>query len=188
MWEKIKMANAYKFSQMMSDNFQNAYKYFGESKHGATIIACSIAVFKGLFRPIFTLMDKKSDPETKKYAALREGLTEAAALPIYAVTPWIAGKLVEKFTKETNELVKGRMKTNAKFFAICASTLIIPAICNLVQPPIMNALKKKQEAKKLAQVNNIAAPVQVNQPSFSGKQVIPPIGANKVNYGMRVGS
>lgn len=183
---------AYKFSQLMKElNLKNTFKFFGESQHGATIIACSIAVFKGIFRPVFTMMDKKSDPETKKYAAMREGLTEVAALPLYAVTPWAAASLVEKFvSKETNPIAKKRIKTNAKFVAICAATLIIPAVCNAIQPPIMAAYKRKQEAKKAQlNVNNQVKPIaELNKTSFKGRNVVPDISSRRINYGMRVGN
>lgn len=169
---------------------EKAFKYFGESQHGATIIACSIAVFKGIFRPTFTMMDKKSDPETKKYAAMREGLTEVAALPLYAVTPWAAAKIVEKFSKEPNPIAKKRIKTNAKFLAICAATLIIPAVCNAIQPPIMAAYKRKQEAKKAQlNVNNQVKPIaELNKTSFKGRNVVPDVSSKRINYGMRVGN
>lgn len=184
-------ADAYKFSQLMKDfSLKNTFKFFGESQHGATIIACSIAVFKGIFRPTFTMMDKKSDPETKKYAAIREGLTEVAALPLYAVTPWAAGELVDKFvSKETNPIAKKRIKTNAKFLAICAATIIIPAVCNVIQPPIMAAYKRKQDAKKAQLDKNIPNTITLNKPSFSGNLATTKnYPAGKVNYGMRVGN
>lgn len=183
------MADAFKFGQLIKDfNSKNLFRFLGENKNSATLIACSIAVFKGIFRPTFTMMDKKSDPETKKYAAIREGLTEIAALPLYAVTPWAAGKLVDKFSKEKNPLVKDRLKTNSKFFAICLATIIIPAICNVIQPPIMAAYKRKQEAKKAQLAENMSNPAQLNKPSFSGNLgKVKPFG-NKINYGMRVGN
>jgi len=180
--------SAYKFTQLMKDNLKNTFKFFGESPHGATIIACSIAIFKGILRPTFTMMDKKSDPETKKYAAMREGLTEVAAFPLYAVTPWIAGKIVDKFvSKETEEFAKKRIKTNAKFLAICASTLIIPAVCNIMQPPIMAAYKRSQDAKKAKMAENMPKAITLNKPSFSGNS-LPVRNLNKSNYGMRVGN
>lgn len=179
--------NAYTLKHLAKDNLKNTFKYFGESKHGPTLIACSIAVFKGIFRPLFTLMDKKSDPETKKYAAAREFLTEVAALPLYAATPWLAGKLVEKFLDAPNDLVKNRMKINAKFLGIAAATLIIPAVCNAIQPPIMAAYKKRQEAKKAEIAENMPKAVTLNKPSFSGNP-LPIRSSNKINYGMRVGS
>lgn len=154
-----------------------AFKFLGESKNGATLVACSIAVFKGIFRPMFTMMDKKSDPETKKYAAIREGLTEVAALPLYALTPYLVGKAVDKFYKGPNI---NNAKMNGKFLGICAATLIIPAVCNVIQPPIMKAYKKSQDAKKakMAQVNPpVATPNKPLQTTFSGR----------CNYGMKVG-
>ena len=49
-------------------------------KHNDALYAVlAIAMFKGIMRPTFTMMDKESDKETKKYAAFREGLTEVIA-------------------------------------------------------------------------------------------------------------
>lgn len=187
------MADAYKFTQMMRENLTNTFKYFGESEHGATIIACSIAVFKGIFRPLFTMMDKKSDPETKKYAAARELLTEVAAFPLYAFTPLIAGKLVDKFAPEGMEVfAKKRMKTNSKFLAICASTLIIPAVCNVIQPPIMGAFKRYQDKKKAKMgldttpTINIQTQAVINKPTTTSNSLIKPLYVQ--NSGMRVGN
>ena len=181
---KFKMAEAYKFSDLMKDNLKNAYRFFGESKNGATLIACSIAVFKGIFRPIFALTDKKTDPETRKYTAIREGLTEIAALPLYAVTPWIAGKIADALAKDVDKFTKNRIKTNAKFLGVCAATVIIPAVCNVIQPPIMNYIKTRQDAKKQKTEvafegrNNLTNPIKtVNSTSNV-----------YANYGMRVGS
>lgn len=177
------MADAYKFSTLVKDNFKNTCRFFGENKSGATIVACSIAVFKGIFRPLFTMMDKKSDPDTKKYTAIREGLTELAALPLYAITPWVAGKLVDKFIKTTDEFAANRIKMNAKFFGICATTVIIPAVCNLVQPPIMKAYKKHMEAKAKTQIGSIQQPTETNKPA--NKVAVKPLS---MNSGMRIGN
>jgi len=155
-----------------------AFKFLGESENGATWIACSIAVFKGIFRPTFTMMDKKSDPETKKYAAIREGLTEVAALPLYAATPFLVGKAIDRFYKGTGNVKN--IKMNGKFLGLCAATLIIPAVCNVIQPPIMKAYKRSQDAKKaqMAQLNPPITPVNKPlQTTFSGRH----------NYGMKVG-
>lgn len=173
---KTKMSNSsYTIKELIKDNLGNTFRYFGESENSATIAACAIAVFKGIFRPVFTLMDKKSDPETKKYTALREGLTEVAALPIYAVTPWIIKALIEKFYKGDGH-TKKNIKTTGKFLGLCAATLIIPAVCNVIQPPIMNALQKRGEAKK-AQVGNNQNPVNQPLQTFKGRY----------NVGMKVG-
>lgn len=179
---------------MKLPSLESTFKFFGESDHGATIIACSIAVFKGIFRPLFTMMDKKSDPETKKYAAVREALTEVAALPLYAVTPWIAGKLVGKFApKEMETLAKKRMKMNSKFIAICAATLIIPAVCNAIQPPVMKAYKNREDKRKAKMGLDVVSKTDIQQPQAINK---PAASINSsllkaapvVNSGMKVGN
>lgn len=172
------MADAYKFSQFWQNkSFDNALRFLGENENGATMIACAIAVFKGIFRPVFTMMDKNTDPETKKYAAIREGLTEVAAFPIYAAIPAIIGATVHRFYKGNNEK---NVKVNAKFIGLCAATLVIPLVCNAIQPPIMEALKKSSNAKKakVGNDNTLAQPQsQPLQATFKGR----------VNYGMRIG-
>lgn len=154
---------------------EKAFKRLGESKYGGVAVMCVIAVFKGIFRPMFTMMDKKSDPETKKYAAIREGLTEVAALPLYASVPILVGKLINK-TCKGNKNIK-RLEANGIFLGLGAATLIIPAVCNVIQPPIMASYKKRQEAKKAkigAETNPVKKPVQT---TFKGH----------INYGMKVG-
>ena len=49
----------------------------------AVYAVLAIAVFKGVFRPIFTMADKSTPKEDRKYAACREGLTEAIAFISY---------------------------------------------------------------------------------------------------------
>ena len=58
-----------------------------------TYVVMAIATVKGICRPLFTMMDKKENPETKKYTAIREGLTEIIAIPVY----WACGELSGKF-------------------------------------------------------------------------------------------
>ena len=52
----------------------------------------AVASAELIFRPLFTMMDKKSPEETKKYTALREGVTELIAAPTYLVLPILAAK------------------------------------------------------------------------------------------------
>ena len=54
------------------------------------ILAISCA--NGIFRPTFTMMKKGENPESKKYAALREGSTEVVAMPTYFVTGILGAK------------------------------------------------------------------------------------------------
>ena len=78
-------------------NFQtvkNICKKLGENNK-PTYVVMAIATVKGICRPTFTMMDKTEKPETKKYTALREGLTEAIAIPVY----WVCGEIAGKFGK-----------------------------------------------------------------------------------------
>ncbi|MCQ2957941.1 MAG: hypothetical protein MJ180_03450 [Candidatus Gastranaerophilales bacterium] len=74
-----------------------------------TIVAMGIATAKGICRPIFTMMDEHEKPEKKRYTAIREGLTEVIAIPVYyasgVVTKFIADKLAnKKFFMDKNTL------------------------------------------------------------------------------------
>ncbi len=65
-----------------------------------TYVVMAIATAKGIFRPLFTMMDKKENSETKKYTAIREGLTEVIAIPSYLLCGELAGKLADKVCGE----------------------------------------------------------------------------------------
>lgn len=73
-----------------------------------TYVVMAIATAKGIFRPMFTMMDKKENPETKKYTAIREGLTEVIAIPSYLFCGELAAKLADKVCGE--KLGKGWKK------------------------------------------------------------------------------
>lgn len=176
-----------KFANFMKEPLKNTFDFLGHNPNGAVYTAVAIAAFKGVFRPIFTLTDKKSDPQTKKYTAIREALTELIAIPVYMAIP----KLGEKFFVNQNapEIVKKATTTNVKFVGVLAATAIIPAICNLVQPPIMNWLKQKQEAKNVLSAPNTVNTVnKTNKPSQPGNNPVQTKLLFKNNYGMRVGS
>lgn len=163
---------------------EKIFKIMGDNPNIATITAVSIACFKGLFRPIFTMMDKESDPQTKKYAAIREGLTEVIAAPVYLAIPTLGGNLIIKhFYKDASAVTKKAVNTNFKFLAVLASTAIIPAVCNLIQPPIMNAIQKNK--KKSETINTLA---NVQTPNFKGRYNLFKRNISYNNYGMRVGS
>lgn len=68
---------------------------FGKN-NSPTLVAMSIATAKGICRPTFTMMDKKENYETKKYTALREGLTELVAIPVYYFSGVVSKKISEK--------------------------------------------------------------------------------------------
>lgn len=185
------MANpGFTFKELMKKpNLESVFKFLGDNPNSAILVACLIAAFKGVFRPIFTMMDKKSDQETKKYAAIREGLTELIAIPVYIAVPLVLGKsIVNTFYKNASKVTQKAVSANVKFIAVLASTAIIPAVCNVLQPPIMDAYKKRQESKTVLAKNNVPGVVAVNKPSFSGRNPLLTRISSKINSGMRIGS
>ena len=155
------------------NTIKNICKKLGENNK-PTYVVMSIAAVKGICRPTFTMMDKKEKPETKKYTALREGLTEVIAIPVY----WACGEMAakfgkyvvskgmdkklaeleakgEKYTPEVKEAMKNasikKGQTGLMFIGVCTAALfVIPAVCSLVIKPIMNAigLKAPDDGKK----------------------------------------
>ena len=163
----------------MKNPLNSTFDFLGRNENSATIVACLIAVFKGTFRPIFTMMDKSQDPKTKKYAAIREGLTEVAAFPLYAATPILVGHLVDKLYKG-NEMK--RVKGTSKFLGLCLATTLIPVVCNIIQPPIMNAIKRHNEKNE----NPVVQPT-VQNPTIQKPKTQVASFSGKMNYGMKVG-
>ena len=55
-------------------SLESTLKYIGKNvkPYWPTVAVASAEL---VFRPVFTMMDKKSPEETKKYTALREGIT-----------------------------------------------------------------------------------------------------------------
>lgn len=166
---------------------KNTCKKLGENNK-PTYVVMSIAAVKGVCRPMFTMMDKKENPETKKYTALREGLTEVIAIPAYWACGEAAGSLAKKFYKD-NAIAK-RAQTNLMFLGVCTAALfIIPALCSSVIKPVMNAAglkapkpEKKDNLAELTFQNSIHKPQVHNNPyrSFGMYSVRP-------QTGMRVG-
>lgn len=121
-----------------------------------TYAVMAIAVVKGIARPLFTLTDKHADPETKKYTAIREGLTEVVAIPTYFACGELAGKVADKLNfdhlpKNQQAYARGNAKGNFMFLGVCtAALLIIPALASITIKPFM---KKIQENKN--KVDNI---------------------------------
>lgn len=122
-------------------------------------VVVAIATAKGIFRPLFTMMDKKESPETKKYAALREGLTEVIAIPTYI----ICGALAGKGATLVKDPEKAKMaKHNLRFVGVCAAALfVIPGLCSLVIKPFTDKIfnkNKKNEPAKLNVTSNTQVP------------------------------
>lgn len=117
-----------------------------------TYAVMAIAVVKGIARPIFTMTDKHADPETKKYTAIREGLTEVVAIPTYFACGELAGKVAGKLkfdhlpTQELQNYARKNAQQNFMFLGVClAALLVIPALASITIKPFM---KKIQDNKK----------------------------------------
>lgn len=108
----------------------------------------AIATAKGIFRPIFTMMDKKESPETKKYAAVREGLTEVIAIPTYLTCGWLAGKGAGLFSKGDANIER-MAKQNLRFAGVCvAALLVIPGLCSIFVKPFTERIFHKNDKKE----------------------------------------
>lgn len=155
--------------------FQNTIKNLCNSlgtNNKPTYVVMAIAAVKGIARPSFTMMDKTESPDTKKYTALREGLTEAIAIPAYFVCGELSAKLAKVFYPETNpskeiKALSKRAEKNLMFVGVCTAALfIIPALCSVAIKPIMDKLNIKKPQDKPAipeqQVKSVQAPIQQN--------------------------
>lgn len=172
----------------------------------ATYPVMLIALVKGICRPTFTMMDKTEKPETKKYTALREGLTEIIAIPTYWACGELTAKLASKFKfkKELPEdvqksLIK-RASKNMMFIGVCTAALfVIPGLCSVAIKPIMDKImpdykpNKKQNPEDLNKtaslpvntVNTIFARPSIN--NFTGRKAINSVYNTQIKTGMKVG-
>lgn len=117
----------------------------------------AVAVFKGVLRPAFTMMDKKQDPDTKKYAAVREGATELIAIPTYISLSWLTQKLAPAFSPsgKTAGTLLHNTKSTLGFVGVCFAALYaIPRLCNVAMPLFMKALNMDKKKGK-----TVASPV-----------------------------
>lgn len=184
----------------------NTLKYLGENNR-AVYPVMAIALFKGIFRPIFTLMDKNEPKENRNYAAAREGVTELIALITYPLVSILAEKSGANFIHKqlqkvyvkaeeagkpiVKQLSKEKVGKILDFVAVCVSAVyIIPQVCNLVLPHAMKALFKNQgEAKPKYEVDMPAAainPEAVQNKSYPKNSVYNTFNVYK-NSSMKVG-
>ena len=126
-----------------------------------TYAVMSIALVKGIARPLFTLSDKHADPETKKYTAMREGLTEVVAIPTYFACGELAGKVANKLNfnhlpnEEAKNFARKSAQQNFMFLGVCtAALLVIPALASLTIKPFMKKIQEKNTKTKLETIEN----------------------------------
>ena len=180
----------------------------------ATHTVMAIATVKGICRPTFTMMDKTEKPETKKYTALREGITEAVAIPVYFICGELAGfgakvlrnvqdsvnikkakKLAEKTgdiidiekIKQSPEMTK-KIANNLRFLGVCvAALLVIPSVCSVAIKPIVDEIIKPPKTPDTPK-----SPETLSKPAANTLQQLQPIKRPSINsflgsYGMKVG-
>lgn len=180
----------------------------------ATHTVMAIATVKGICRPTFTMMDKTEKPETKKYTALREGITEAVAIPVYFICGELAGfgakvlrnvqdsvnikkakKLAEKTgdiidiekIKQSPEMTK-KIANNLRFLGVCvAALLVIPSVCSVAIKPIVDEIIKPPKTPDTPK-----SPETLSKPAANTLQQLQPIKRPSINsflgsHGMKVG-
>ena len=156
----------------IKDSFKKLCENLGKSNK-PTYAVMAIATVKGIARPTFTMMDKTEDPETKKYTAIREGLTEVVAIPTY----WGCGELTAKLASKMNLAPEklAAAQHNLMFVGVCtAALLVIPAVTSLIIKPLMKTLKARADKKKNISEHKLdmvdSSTEKVLQPTFKSVQ------------------
>ena len=180
----------------MAINYKKGIKqvleHLGKNNNPAYVVV-AIATAKGIFRPLFTMMDRKESPETKKYTALREGLTEVIAIPTYLLCGAIAGKGAALVKDPEKAKIA---KHNLRFMGVCTAALIvIPGACSLLVKPFTNKIFHKnknnpQEQPKLDVTSQAVKPTLKTPNETKQEQVCYPPRVNFasfLNSGMKVG-
>jgi len=152
-----------------------------------------VAAAEMVFRPLFTMMDKKSPEQTKKYTALREAITEMVAVPTYCICGVLAGKAGDLF-KDAQK--SARAHHNLMTLGVWTAALfVIPGLCSAVVKPFTDKLFSKKGNQEPAKLNiQSQAPkteLPKNQISQTGNLKYPSVKnislSNFTHQGMRVG-
>lgn len=103
-----------------------------------TVLA--IACGKGTVRPILSITDKKESPDARKYAALRELMTEFIGVPTTMTLGLIGETLAGLIAKKGSAKYKNASSV-LSFLGICmAAGYFVPKFCNIGMPPVMKKL------------------------------------------------
>lgn len=177
-------------------SLESTLKYIGANikPYWPTVAVASAEL---IFRPLFTMMDKKAPEETKKYTALREGVTEIIAAPTYLALPILTAK-ASGLLKIKDAKAEKMAKHNLQILGTwVAALVVIPGLCSAVVKPFVDKIynkKGKPEDKKLditsktIEIKPQKVPInqtgkheiyQKNTPQFSI--------TNLTNTGMKVG-
>ncbi len=100
----------------------------------------AIACGKGTVRPILSITDKKEKPDARKYAALRELMTEFIGVPTTLCAGLAAENLTGLIAKKGSTSYKNT-KAVLSLLGICAAAgYLVPQFCNIFMPPVMKKL------------------------------------------------
>ena len=167
----------------MKDSIKKVLVKLGENNK-PTYAVMAIAVVKGIARPLFTMSDKHADPETKKYTAIREGLTEVVAIPTYFACGELAGKVANKLNLSPEK--KALARSNFMFLGVCAAALVvIPALASITIKPFMNKIQNGNKSKeKINEISNISEQSKFNsvkkESNFKAKKTMTSYYSNPI--------
>ena len=197
------------YCMSIKGNIEKRLIKFGKN-NSPTLVAMSIATAKGIFRPMFTMMDKDESYETKKYTALREGLTELIAIPVYYLSGVVSSKLSKKLAipkhlmskemysrykagdmanevnqafahaKNLSEINLPKITTTTAFIGVCISALFLIPL--ICSATIKPIMKQidKKEHNRTENINPVQNPVKTTGNLQTFKGFCN-------NYGMKVG-
>ena len=117
---------------------------------------------KGTVRPVLSITDKKEAPDARKYAALRELMTEFIGVPT-TFTCGLIGESLAGFIAGKGSQAYKNAKAFMSFLGICAAAgFFVPKFCNLGMPPIMKKLMPDYDPNAVAAPN----PTANKKPAF----------------------
>lgn len=103
-----------------------------------TVLA--IACGKGTVRPTLSITDKKESPDARKYAALRELMTEFIGVPT-TMALGLIGETCASFIAKKGSTKHKNASSVMSFLGICAAAgYFVPKFCNIGMPPVMKKL------------------------------------------------
>ncbi len=145
----------------------------------------AIACGKGTVRPILSITDKKEKPDARKYAALRELMTEFIGVPTTLCAGLAAESLTGMLAKKGSVAYKNT-KATLSLLGICiAAGYLVPKFCNIFMPPVMKKLMPNYDpnaGSAPAKQTNITKPVKVaSQQSFGAVKSLQPNNTTRMN-------
>lgn len=147
--------------------FQRICNKLGENnKPIFTVLA--IACGKGTVRPILSITDKKEKPDARKYAALRELMTEFIGVPTTLFAGLAAESLTGLLAKNGSKSYKN-VKAVLSLLGICvAAGYLVPQFCNMFMPPVMKKLMPSYDPNAGASSQPVQAPQSkpTDKPAF----------------------